>query len=279
MSGRVTPERTRTESVGLRVAAVSSAIFWGVLFFGVIDLMVPLEETPGFYSSYLLETGWGITYTFLVAAAFLSLAVRPDMTMPLVQVVLVGLSLAVTALASGSLVQLAPAIALVLNAFGFRSLARGRLALGRAWKQPHVDPRLAVLAALLTPPAVIFALDMVAGYREGRPPRDDDTWGIDHWPTQAAFSLAIVLVPWAVAVGVRKGWPGSGVSAVCVAVAVSWFAVMSMAYPNHAGSIGQRWGQLVLAWAVTLLLAVAWRLLARSASARGGSRGVRSPPG
>lgn len=52
----------------VRVLAAVLAIFWGYLFFGLIDLAVVFDRTPGFYESYLLETGWGILYSFLVAA-------------------------------------------------------------------------------------------------------------------------------------------------------------------------------------------------------------------
>ena len=67
-----------------RVGAAVSALFWAYFFFGLIDLAVPIDRTPGSYDSYLLETGWGVLYTFLVGAAFLSLAVRPEMVMPVV---------------------------------------------------------------------------------------------------------------------------------------------------------------------------------------------------
>ena len=57
----------RRSAVGARLIAAVSAVVWGLLFFGVIDLLVAVEHTPGFYESYLLETGWGLLYTFLVA--------------------------------------------------------------------------------------------------------------------------------------------------------------------------------------------------------------------
>jgi hypothetical protein len=42
-----------------RLVAGLCVVFWGYLFFGLIDLAVVLDRTPGFYDSYLLETGWG----------------------------------------------------------------------------------------------------------------------------------------------------------------------------------------------------------------------------
>jgi hypothetical protein len=103
--------------VATRAVATASAFFWAFVFFGLIDLAVPVDETPGFYDSYLLETGWGVLYTFLVGAAFVSLAARPGMVMPLAQVALAAVCLAVTALAAGSWVQLVPAMLLASNCY------------------------------------------------------------------------------------------------------------------------------------------------------------------
>ena len=103
--------------VATRAVAAASAFFWAFVFFGLIDLAVPVDETPGFYDSYLLETGWGVLYTFLVGAAFVSLAARPRMVMPLAQVALAAVCLAVTALAAGSWVQLVPAMLLASNCY------------------------------------------------------------------------------------------------------------------------------------------------------------------
>jgi hypothetical protein len=39
-----------------------------VLFFALVDLSVPLffQSRPEFYEGYLLETGWGVLFTFFV---------------------------------------------------------------------------------------------------------------------------------------------------------------------------------------------------------------------
>ena len=99
----------RRSAVGARLIAAVSAVAWGLLFFGVIDLLVAVEHTPGFYESYLLETGWGLLYTFLVALPLISLTLSPRLSLPVTQVALVGSAVAVTAVASGSWGQLVPA--------------------------------------------------------------------------------------------------------------------------------------------------------------------------
>ena len=129
---------------------------------------------------------------------------------------------------------------------------------------------VAVVALAIVAPAAMFGVDMVKGYREGRPPRDDDTWGVDHWPTQAALGLAVAAVAVAVALGVRGRWTGTAVSAGCIAVAAGWFGYWSTVYPNHAGSAGEAWGMALIAWAFVFAGVVGWRLATR--------RAVTAPP-
>jgi hypothetical protein len=231
--------------VAARLLALVSALFWSVLFFGLIDLLVPIDETPGFYESYLLETGWGVLYTFLVSAAFFCLAVRPRLVLPVAQVAVTAGCLAVTAVAAGSWGQLVPAVALAVTCGAFLALLphRGRLP---RWPRPRLDPVVGAVALLLVGPAVLFAADMVMGFRDGRPPLDDDTWNIDHWPTQAALALCVAAVAVAVAAGVRARRSGTLWSAGCVAVAAGWIGYWSAVYPDHAGSAGRTWGEALI---------------------------------
>ena len=246
-----------------RAFAAASAVFWAFLFFGLIDLAVPIDETPGFYDSYLLETGWGVLYTFLVGAAFVSLAARPQLMMPVAQIALVAVCLAATAVAAGSWVQLVPAMLLASNCYAFVAMARDQVWLPVGWYRARLDPLVGLVAATLVPPAVLFAVDMIRGFREDRPPRGDDTWGIDHWPTQAALALAGAAVAVAVAAGVRDRWSGTAVSVGCVALAVGWFGFWSAVYPEHAGSAGEGWGIALIVWACAFIGVAGWRLATR----------------
>ncbi|QIK76645.1 hypothetical protein [Nocardioides piscis] len=256
----------------VRGVAAASALFWGLLFFGVIDLLVPVQETFGFHEAYLLETGWGVLYTFLVSAAFVVLVVRPTLVMPVVQLAIVAASLAGTAVAAGSWIQLAPAVLLALSCWAVVALAHGRPRHLVVRRSRRPDPWVGVLAVGSVPPAVLFAVDMVAGFRQRRPPLDDDTWGIDHWPTQAAMALAVAAAAVAVAVGIRARWSGAAASAGCVAVAAGWFGYWSGAYPGHAGSAGEAGGLALIGWAVAFVVVVSWRLVVRAGEAgpRGG---------
>jgi hypothetical protein len=190
------------------------------------------------------------------------------MAVPLAQLALAAVSLSVTALAAGSWVQLVPGALLALNCYAYWTLARGDTGWSSGWPRPGMDPMVGVVALALVLPAVMFAVDMVMGYREGRSPRDDDTWGIDHWPTQAALGLATAAVAVAVAVGVRGRWTGTAVSGGCVAVAAGWFGYWSTVYPDHAGSAGEAGGMALIAWACAFIGVVGWRLGTRRADHR-----------
>lgn len=266
-------DRTGGTTGTARVVAAASAFFWAVLFFGVIDLAVPIERTPGFHESSLLETGWGVLYTFMVGGALAVLTLRPGMVVPLAQLVLVALSLAVTAVAAGAWRQLVPALLLAANCGALAALSSAR---GRTWRRgglPRLDPVVGVVAVLLIPPVVVFAVDMVGGYRDGRPPLDSVSWGVDHWPTQGAAALAVAAVAVAVATGVQARWSGTAASAACVAVTAGWFGFWSTVYPDHAGSAGTAWGAALMVWAGVFMAAVTWRVAGERA--RAGRRSAR----
>jgi hypothetical protein len=182
------------------------------------------------------------------------------MVVPLVQLAVVAACLLVTALAAGSWAQVAPAVALAANVVGLRALTRESAPLVPPWRRPSLDAPVAALGAILLVPALLFGVDMILGFREGRPPTDDDTWGVDHWPTQAALAFSLVAVAVAVAAGVRGRWRGTATSAACVAVAAGWFGYWSAAYPDHAGSAGRVPGLALMAWACAFAVLVWWRL-------------------
>ena len=231
------------------------------MFFGIIDLTVPFDQDPRFFESYLLETGWGLLYTFLVAAPLVALAIRPGLTMPIVQVAAAGVAVGVTAVVSGSFGQLLPAGLLLLNAAFVADLGRGHVGPRQGWRLPRVDPFMVVVVTPLAGASVAYAVDVVIGYYTRRTPTNDDAWGLDHWPMQAALALTLALGALGVASGVRNGWSGTATSAACVAVTAAWFGVVCIVYPDHAASVGETWGAAVAAWAAVFAVLTAGRLL------------------
>jgi hypothetical protein len=61
------------------VGAVAVAAVWAVFFFGIIDLLVAIipSDFPDFMPFVILETSWGLLYTFLLPVPLIAWAVRP----------------------------------------------------------------------------------------------------------------------------------------------------------------------------------------------------------
>jgi hypothetical protein len=118
-------------------------------------------------------------------------------------------------------------------------------------KRTHRPTMLLALVAAI--PLTFFAADMVAGAREKRPPTDDITAGLDHWPMQAALALAIFAVA-ALAACRLSGWR---VSAWTAAAAAAWMGAFSVAYPQAAGGLGATGGWAAIGWSA-LLAASVW---------------------
>ena len=57
--------------------AALAAVFWGLLWYGLIDLLVVVEQDEQFRQHYLFESGWGLLYLIVVAAPLIVLAIRP----------------------------------------------------------------------------------------------------------------------------------------------------------------------------------------------------------
>lgn len=188
--------------------------------------------------------------------------------MPVVQLGVVTVALAVTAVAAGSWWQLVPAGGIGLTCVALAALA------GSAPPRPSVprlDPAVATVAAVLAVPAVWAAAAVCLGFRQDTLGVSDNTWNLDHWPTQAALALAVPGVALAIAAGVRARWSGTWVAVVCVAVTAVWFGVSSAAYPDLSGS-GGRWGGIgLVVWAVVLVVVVILRAR-RTAGSVGGRR-------
>lgn len=233
-----------------RAVAAGGAFVWSVYFFGLVDLSTAIGETPGFYDSYVLEAGWGLLFTVLVSVPLVVLAFRPGKPALLLQLTLAGVAVGLTSLASLYLLQLIPAIALVLNAAFAADLSRGYVKPPAGWSRPTYDVPLAFMAVVAAPGCLLYAVDMVQALHERRPPVSI-TMGLDHWPMQAALAVAVVLIAGAVAVGTSHGWAGTLVSAWTVAATATWLGALSVVYPDHAGSLGTVGGALAVAWGLS----------------------------
>lgn len=125
----------RSTLVAARVLAALGAVFWGYFFFGVQDTLTVLDEGEDFAADYLMESGWGLLFLFLVGAPLVGLAVRPRTTRLVAEVIAAGVAVAMGAGLAQSAKHLLPAAGLIGTALLVAVLARPELDLRR----PHAD--------------------------------------------------------------------------------------------------------------------------------------------
>jgi hypothetical protein len=237
--------------------AVAGVLFWGYIFFGITDLIVPFAGLPEFYDHYLIETGWGLLFTVLVAVPLVVLAVRPELFHASKQIAVVSVAIAIPALLTPALPgHLLTAVGLALTYFAYVGAIRQSSAVAR--NAPYVErPRrtsaeqvrswgLVLIGAI---GAIAYALDMMAAARSARYPLDK-TWDLDHWPMQAAVGLAIV---GAAALAALR-FPGWRVASWSAAASAVWLGLMSSSYPDHAGSLGRIGGIACAVWGLSLIV-------------------------
>ena len=114
-SGAATSGDAVRGHVVARIVTIVVALFWGVAFFGVIDLItVPIQDET-FYQHYLIETGWGLLYTLLVMVPLILWAVRPQWRVFPQQVFVVAAAVLLTGLLTPAPRQVLVAILLALS--------------------------------------------------------------------------------------------------------------------------------------------------------------------
>ena len=230
----------------LKVLAGLLAVFWGFLFYGLIDLLA-FAQGPDFHASLVLSTGWGLLFLVLVAGPLGAVVVRPGTSATAVrQVAVVGVAVAVAAALSESPRHLLVAGAVLGTAAVLAAVRPPTGAPARARRRPWAPRLLVVLAA---GPACAYA--WTAARTTGSSTLTDDTWGLDHWPVQAAFPLAVLGVA-ALAAARPGGWR---LPTWTVVISAAWFGVVRWLEPDLVGSPGRGWATVVLTWTIAFGLA------------------------
>lgn len=229
----------------MRAVAVLFAVFWGFFFFGLIDLLVFLQG-PEFLPSFQLETGWGLFFLIIVAVPLLAIAVIPDAVLPaaLQQVSAAGVAIAIGAGLSGSPEHVIPAAGVAATALTVAAVGRVRIPLPSLRRWSWAPGALVVASA---GPCAAYALMSAGAAREGL--RADETWGLDHWPIQAALAVGVVLLG-ALATTRPRGW---FLPTWCVGMCATWFGVASWRYPDVDASLGRPWGAAAIVWGLAFV--------------------------
>lgn len=215
---------------GARIWAWFAAVFWAVGFFGIIDLTMLFGVNPAFHAVMGLETSWGVLFTFIVGGAFVAIAARPRQPWPaLVLLWLVVAALLLASVLAEDAGPLAPAVLLLpMSLVPLLSPAdRPDRAVGR------LEPSGLILALALAGAPGWWGYAAAAVEQSTTPGVVDDTsWGLSHWPIQAALGLLLVM-----GVLVMAFWPagrpliGTACGSSALVLGISW-----LLYPDSAGA-------------------------------------------
>lgn len=223
------------------------ALSWVVLpGFGAIDLSVTWNaEWP-----QVLEAGWGLFASVIVGASFARVAVGRGASIPAVSQ-LVG---ATCCLAVSALVAREPELLVLVALLGLETaVVAGLVATVRqetGSRAPTLSRWLLLVAGAGAVPWLAYAAHMWSLNRDGRTD-SDVTLGIDHYSVQGALALLLAVLPtWAAArADLRPFVP------VCTGIAASYLGLVSLAWPDAAGALGQAWSIAAIAWGLALLAA------------------------
>jgi hypothetical protein len=234
------------------VAAVA-AVFFGVFFFGLVDFMTPFTLGEEWSDHYLVETGWGLLYLVMVTVPLLVLVARPGLAVALAQLMAVAVAVASSAVLAGSPAHALPGVGIAMVVGTLVALSPVHdLAL------PPPARVTAVVAAAGAVPAAGYAWAMA---RASENP--ELTWGLDHYPAQAALAISVVLVAllaaWTVA-GPGRAWR---LPVGTVAFSAVWLGWQSVVWSERAGTLGSVGGVAAIVWGLALLAAPAGDALLR----------------
>jgi hypothetical protein len=228
-----------------RVLAALLALFWGLLWFGLIDLLVVVLQDERFHDDYLMESGWGLLYLVLVTIPLVVLVARPWDEVALQQVAVCAVAVLVGALWGTARHQLLAGLGLV----GTVALLawRGGPAPWRVGRSQTPSRAGLVLAMLALAAAVVYGWPLARGG-----PTADITNGVSHLPMQASLGLAVAGVAGLAAL-TRSRLPAG-----TAAFAAMWLGVESVVYPDLRGSLGTVGGACAVLWALLLGGVIAW---------------------
>ncbi|WP_066951997.1 hypothetical protein [Microtetraspora fusca] len=287
--------------------AIGAAVYPG---FGTVDLAVPIAApSPAFVQASVLEGGWGLVLSLLVAVPFLVVFLNPAARAAAFgEVIVVGTVIGLTGVLAGQPAFLAVTAILGLCVGVLAAMLRGWTTAGRprTWHLVlAVAPFAGAAAAMVLGEAALAAWLGVVG-AVGVLGVVLSRWGAvpnprSRLPLALAAAAALPWI-WYAADMVRAAaegrepmeitmgldhWPvqaalgialvalaawGHPIPAVTSGIASMSFGALAMSYPDHPASPGTIWGVAALIWGLTVL---PWGLLRRRA--RSASGGVEVP--
>ena len=231
-------------------AAVVAAM-WAFFFFGIIDFLVAIipSEFPEFMPFVVLETSWGLLYTFLLPVPLIAWAARPvGWVGP--QVVGIAVAVLLAGLAAPAWGQ---AFVALLMAAGAAFPRMWRPPQRWSLRRPVATPAFWPVNALLVlgmGVALVHAWDVLDAARSGA--RDDVTWYLMHLPMQAGFAIAVPVAAAVAVLALANELAGWWFAIVPPAGCAVWFGAVSVRYPEVVGSLGEFTGWLASGWGIAI---------------------------
>ena len=191
------------------------------------------------------DLAYGVIGVVLISPAYASQVRQPERrTGPLQQIALVILALAMAAAASGAYIGVAAAAVLLIPLSVVVALHPNPQGIFR--RPPRPSKVLLALAMSALAPATIHAWRMAKDGRARLPPEDSFAFVPTFWSAVVAMAIATILV----ALHAALRFPGSTISAACVAVAVLLFGWASVLNPAIPASGGRGWGSAAIIWSL-----------------------------
>jgi hypothetical protein len=230
--------------LAVRVLAVLCALTWLVLpGFGLMDLAVSWD--PAW--PVVLEAGWGVFTTVLVAGSFVAIAFRPTCAAPATVTLAVALGALLVSAAAGLEWQLLGYVALLGMEAAVVLLVPGRERVLPAVRSASVP--LLVLAAAGIPPLFALAARMYRLNRQNAGEAIGElTMGVDHHAVQGALAVALAALAVVAAV-----WPrGRRALGTSAGAGAAYVGLVSLAFPGTWAGVGPTWSALWTIWGAAL---------------------------
>lgn len=226
--------------LAVRVLAVLAALTWLVVpGFGLIDLAVSWDpDWP-----VVLEAGWGVFTTVLLAGSFLAVAIRPTRAAPATLTLATALAaLLVSAVAGLEWPLLGYAALLAVQTSVVLLVPGSERVLPPSWS---ASVPLLVLAGAGVGPLLTLAARM---YRLNRQDAGEAigelTMGVDHHAVQGGLAVALAALAVVAAV-----WPrGRRAVGTSAGVSAAYLGLVSLAFPGAWAGLGPAWSALCLVW-------------------------------
>lgn len=254
MTEAAAPPREPNERLqAVRPLAWIMAGLAAIVFFGIIDLAtLPGWTNPAYEWKVPLDASWGSLFTFVLAASYVWIALRPHRSWAaVIQLFVAGVALIVSSVLGLDVRPLMLGIPVAGSGLLFAWLTRE--VAGTPPRTFSLNWPLGLLAVAGAPMWLFYTLYALEKSRTEADGSDQAviTMGIDHWPVQGAAGLTLGVCALIMAI-----WPpGRNLMRLSISVSATYIGAAMLAYPDRDGALpGPMWGVAMVIWGTLLAL-------------------------